>query len=307
MRQALAVVVLLACSCTGSTGTPEGVGEVASELPLSQDMQDASVEEATELAPEPEPAEGEFLMLIYNVAGLPDEFTDENPEQHIPMVGPLLNAYDLVLVQEDFAYHEELAAEVTLPHQSIPAEAVKDLGDGLNRFSIFPFLPVERHAWEVCYGVFDDGGDCLTSKGFSRSATALALGIEVVVYNLHMDAGGAEEDALARQAQIEQLLEDIELNTPEAAIIIGGDTNLKAKRPEDMVVLDKLLDEAGLTDSCRHLECGDERIDRILFRSSESVTLTPLTWSVPDHFIDADGDNLSDHVPVEVRFGWQAG
>ena len=303
MRNIIAFVTLLVTACGGSGGGADavGVGDVAPELPPIQDL---AGDENPDLAPEP--GAGEFLMLIYNVAGLPQEFSDENPEVNIPQISPMLNAYDLVLVQEDFAYHEELAAEVTLPYQSVPSEAVEDFGDGLNRFSTFSFPPVVRRAWEVCHGVFDHGGDCLTQKGFSRSTTTLAEGVEVVVYNLHMDASGGDADILARRTQVEQLLEEIDHNAPESNIIIGGDTNLKESRPEDMVTLQMLLDQGGLTDSCRHLDCGDDRIDRILFRSSSSVTLTPLSWSLPDQFVDANGADLSDHLPVAVVFGWQA-
>ncbi len=51
--------------------------------------------------------------------------------------------------------------------------------------------------------------------------------------------------------------------------------------------------------------CGDDRIDRVLYRSSESVTLTPLQWWIPLEFTTADGTDLSDHKPVAVRFRWQ--
>ena len=42
-----------------------------------------------------------------------------------PLLAPRLNTYDLVLVQEDFAYHELLLDHVTLPHRTDPKEPVE--------------------------------------------------------------------------------------------------------------------------------------------------------------------------------------
>ncbi len=40
----------------------------------------------------------------------------------------------------------------------------KGIGDGLNRFSQFPFDPVERVAWYACNGTIDYSSDCLAKK-----------------------------------------------------------------------------------------------------------------------------------------------
>src|SRR3954464_1761273 len=55
---------------------------------------------------------GQFRLLTYNVAGLPQVVSPSTPRQNIPLVSPLLNAYDVVLVQEDFSYHELLLVAV---------------------------------------------------------------------------------------------------------------------------------------------------------------------------------------------------
>jgi endonuclease/exonuclease/phosphatase family metal-dependent hydrolase len=145
----------------------------------------------------------------------------------------------------------------------------------------------------------------LTTKGFSVSAIELADGISVDVYNLHMDAGGCDGDIAARRVQTEQLVEEINTRSSGKAVIVAGDTNLKISRPDDMVSLDLLLVETGLQDACRFLECGNEIIDRIMFRSSDLVSLTPLSWELPSEFVDPEGNDLSDHLPVSVRFSWE--
>src|SRR5699024_9684185 len=50
-----------------------------------------------------ETVEGSFDVLSYNVAGLPEVLSDSNPSVNMALIGPLLDAYDLVLTQEDFA------------------------------------------------------------------------------------------------------------------------------------------------------------------------------------------------------------
>ncbi|MDD9370350.1 MAG: hypothetical protein PV358_09575, partial [Acidimicrobiales bacterium] len=40
---------------------------------------------------------GTFSVLSYNVAGLPQEISTVNPQEHIPLISPLLNEYDIVL------------------------------------------------------------------------------------------------------------------------------------------------------------------------------------------------------------------
>src|SRR5215204_1426446 len=66
-----------------------------------------------------------------DVAGLPQEISTVNPQEHIPLISPLLNDYDLVMTQEDFDwwtplldsldfvhYHERLRAEATHEYRS---------------------------------------------------------------------------------------------------------------------------------------------------------------------------------------------
>ena len=250
----------------------------------------------------------DFLTLTYNVAGLPEPLSSSQPLVNTPQISPLLNSYDLVLVQEDFWYHEELTADAEHPYESEPMWEEPDLrhmGDGLNRFSAFALGALTRITWIECSGFLNCSNDCLTTKGFSVSEVELADGIAVDVYNLHMDAGSCDGDVAARRVQTEQLVEEINTRSSGKAVIVAGDTNLKVSRPDDVVSLDFLLLETGLYDACRFLECGNEMIDRIMFRSSDSVSLTPLSWELPPEFVDAEGIDLSDHVPVAVRFSWE--
>ncbi len=243
-------------------------------------------------------------MLVYNVAGLPQGISGGNPTINTPLISPLLNPFDLVYVQEDFSFHEQLISAATHPFKSTPLTTGGALGDGLNRLARYPFSDFTRTAWDVCYGTVDSGSDCLTKKGFSVGLHQFAEGVWVDVYNLHMDAGHKkQEDYAAREAQAAQLLAAIQARSADTPVIVVGDTNMRDA--EDELVLQSLLTGAGLTDACRALACAEpERIDRVMFRGNATLTLTPRNWRVDASFVDAANEPLSDHEAVAVDFDW---
>ncbi|MCB9556259.1 MAG: endonuclease/exonuclease/phosphatase family protein [Deltaproteobacteria bacterium] len=251
---------------------------------------------------------GAFSVLTYNIAGLPEGVSSSNPEKNTPLISPHLDAFDLVLVQEDFFYHEQLIADVSLPYRSTPGRPQfgRLIGDGLNRLARLRFDEVIRQPWTRCNGTTGDGNDCLASKGFSRARTQLAANMTVDVYNLHMDAGGASEDIAARQAQVEQLLAEIAAQSAGHALIVAGDTNLHFNRTGDDQALRRLFEGAGLEDACGALACGDQRIDRVLWRSGPSLRIEPRRWWIPEDFVDAAQQPLSDHLPVAVELSFRA-
>jgi endonuclease/exonuclease/phosphatase family metal-dependent hydrolase len=311
-----ASLLLPACSDEGSSGDDDGGADSDGDTDSDGDSDtdsdgdtDGDTDADTDTDTDTTDPDGELAMLTYNVAGLPDWLSGSNPAVNIPLISPLLNGYDLALVQEDFWYHDELAADAEHPYQSDPMvenPTLTNMGDGLNRFSDFPLGELFRVTWVECNGLIDANNDCLTTKGFSVSEVTLVDGIPLWVYNLHMDAGGAGGDIAAREAQAIQLAFDIDERTAGAALLVAGDTNLHEDRPEDMVILDAFLDVTGLTDACRYLDCGDERYDRIMFRSSDELNLEPLVWDTPDEFVDGESNPLSDHLPVAVDFVWNA-
>ena len=54
---------------------------------------------------------GRFSLLTYDVAGLAQLGSDSDPGLNAALISPLLNHYDVALVQEDFAYHGPLGAQ----------------------------------------------------------------------------------------------------------------------------------------------------------------------------------------------------
>jgi hypothetical protein len=274
---------------------------------------------------------GRFSALTYNVAGLPAGLSGSEPDVNTELISPLLNPYDLVLVQESWinpdppipgleVFHEVLVSQVTHPFLSEPAppplggdprrpEAL--VSDGLNRMSRFPFGELTRVMWDDCFGGADtsDGGaaDCLSQKGFSVATTTIAPGVEIDVYNLHGEAGNTPLDQQFRAGDFEQLAEFIAARSGGRAVIVGGDFNLNTDRAVDREVFDAFLAATGLTDVCGVLDCGDDadRIDKFVYRSGGDVTIAPLTHRFErETFRRDDGAPLSDHDPLAVMFGW---
>ena len=272
----------------------------------------------------PASVSGDFLGLAYNVAGLPEGISGSHPTVNTPLISPLLNGYDLVLAQETWqtpdpnplaplrVFHEVLVADATHPYKSIPAEQPLGtnpfrpsalLADGLNRMARFPFTDVIRIPWNSCHTT---AADCLAMKGFSIARTTFAPGVEIDVYNLHMEAGGAAEDDALRDAGVTQVRDAMNTISAGRAVIVGGDFNLHTDGEPDATQYARLLAEAGLQDVCAALACPEPgRIDKFAFRSGGGVTVTPLSWRFEtDVFVDGMGEPLSDHDALAVRFAW---
>ena len=105
-----------------------------------------------------------FKVLSLNVAGLPAILSSSNPAQNTKQMSALLNNYDIVSVQEDFAYHKDLVSQVTLPYQTKHSGTVP-VGDGMNIISRFPIYLETRYKWEDSYGFITNGADQMTPKG----------------------------------------------------------------------------------------------------------------------------------------------
>ncbi len=250
-------------------------------------------------------ASGTVRVLTYNVAGLPQGLSSSSPATNTRQISPKLNAYELVLAQEDFWYHADLERDATHPFRSTPLTGYSTLvNDGLNRFSNTPFSDFARVRWSRCNGFTDQGNDCLSSKGFSVGRHELWPGATVDVYNLHADAGGGAGDAAARRHQFEELARYIQLYSAGRALLVGGDTNLKHSRPDDEQVLLTFLAATGLRDVARTLG-APESIDRLMFRSSAEVELAPVLWRQADEMVDAGGAPLSDHAAIHVDVEWR--
>ncbi len=249
---------------------------------------------------------GRWSLLTYNVSGLPKLHMDSEPEANAALISPLLNHYDVALVQEDFRYHARLSGRAAHVYRSEPMQrSTGFMPDGLNWFSRFAFGWVQRVRWDHCNGYAGVHGDCLVDKGFSFAEVELREGLVVDVYNLHAEAGNTPEDVEVRRQNFRQLAEYMRKRPRRHAAIVAGDTNLNMAIPRDKQTLDAFLTRSGMRDACRRFGCGEERGDRILFRSSRELEIDVLGWWTDPRFVDLEGAPLSDHAAVGVELSWR--
>lgn len=292
----------------------------------------------TTLVPLPGPP-GEFSLLSYNVAGLPQEVSKANPGLHLPLISPRLNAYDVVLTQENFDWWQPIAGaldfanyfarvrkDVTHPYRSgqhpgpfavgvDPSQRPLLVGDGLGMLARYPFTEPVRVPWADCFGgiVGPGAADCLSMKGFSMATMTLADGRTVDVYNLHAEAGSDPQDQVLQVADYRQLAAFINTFSVGRAVVLAGDTNLhttgavpEAYGDADARIWQEFLTATGLTDTCVELSCPElSSIDKGAYRDGGGVDLTVLSHTYPQaDFLGPEGEDLSDHLPLALRFAW---
>ena len=259
----------------------------------------------------------EISVLNYNVAGLPQIFSSSNPELYTSKISQLLNEYSIIHVQEDFCYHDSLLLFDNHPYRTVNTGCVPD-GDGLNTLSCFALSNVSRYAWNDC-----TGADCLTPKGFYFSQIELLTGQRVDFYNVHCNAGGSEDSKEARRKNIAQVCNHIAQRSEFNPIIIMGDFNSRYTREGDTI---RAFLDLGLKDLWIELvrngdvpaeapdplkDCDDrtsascERVDKIFYRSTDAVLITPTHFQVDDPRFYYQGNDtlpLSDHWPMFANF-----
>jgi hypothetical protein len=260
------------------------------------------------------PAEGELTLLAYNVAGLPEGISGSNPSIYTAKIGRLLNDYDIVHVQEDFNYNHFLYGPARHKYKT-PWSGPAILGDGLNTLSIYPIKDFLRFRWNDCFGT-----DCLTPKGFSYSRIVVAPDLSIDFYNVHCNAGSGPDDLAARRKNIVQLCNYIDEHSAGNAVVIMGDFNCRYTRSGDTI---RALLDRGFTDAWIKLarggvipelgsssltSCGGnpssnncEVVDKLLYRSSDKISLSALEYEMQEAKFSENGEWLSDHMPLFVR------
>ena len=94
------VLAIALIACGSSDGDePDGVDDVVQDPDAVEDATedvladaaDVPVDVTSEDVMTEGPASGTFLMLTYNVAGLPDSLSSSHPSEYTPQISPLLN------------------------------------------------------------------------------------------------------------------------------------------------------------------------------------------------------------------------
>lgn len=246
------------------------------------------------------PGAVELRIVTYNTHGLPAWIAGDDPERRFPLIGRLLDAYDLAVVQEDFYFHELLLGAITLPLRARGNER-----SGLTTLARLPaadLVETEAEPYGTCSGWVLGANDCLADKGFLRTRVALPNGARVDFVNTHLDAGGADADREARRAQLAILAERLRRASAGVPLVVGGDLNLHHDHPSDRTLLDEFVAGLGLADSGARPppDSGWGRIDYLLYRSSPDVALEVLEAGMAAEFVH-EGAPLSDHPALWAR------
>ena len=224
----------------------------------------------------------QFTLATLNVDGLPLKLLvfklnpDGPGDAGMARIGKYLvkKGYDLVMMQEDFNYHDVLTVWLEDDYKldewsgdlvvELFGERKIDLlhlqnhrfeCDGLMAAwkNDLQVTPAARTPWKQNFGKFSHANDEMVTKGFRRYDVTLRSGERIVVYNMHMDAtltkdeeeGKGKMDHDARMAQLAQLKEDVLQQLDSRPIIITGDLNCLYGRDELKSAFIDAINESG--------------------------------------------------------------
>ena len=262
-----------------------------------------------------EPPAGVLDVLTYNVHGLTEPIAQDDPAGRMVQIAPMLDAYDIVGIQEawvddyydallgDAARETEIRFDLTLTDERVYGAGIAVLAD-------LPELSRHQQHYSTCNGGLDGSSDCLASKGFQRVTLQLGTwgdaAYTVDVWNTHFEAGGGDEDVVARAAQVDDLVAAMQEQSAGRAMIFTADQNLHPWRdPPDAEAYARFTGEVGLQDACALLDCDDpENIDKVMVRDGATVVVSVDAWANEAAFFDSAGEALSDHPAISARLGW---
>ena len=244
---------------------------------------------------------------------------------------------NLVGVQEDFNYHEELMSSFA------PGDFI--CGKCSNKFSLenlfskiecWTYFPLPRFKsdginllmgkgasynidsedivpWKKSNGYISHANDLLTHKGFRYYQVNLKDDINLDVYIVHMDADfydpincpNVKKDIAARKSQFEQLIRYIANKYKEGhtnPIIIMGDTNSYDKYYWDVENVKYFINNLNYISgfNCKEaVPYNDTDCDRIFYINLDKANYE---LSLSLSMIDDSCNGLSDHKPLVVDF-----
>jgi endonuclease/exonuclease/phosphatase family metal-dependent hydrolase len=285
-------------------------------------------EEVASAGPAEAGAPREIAVLVYNVHGLSWVAARDDPARRSAAIGWLARRYDVVLLQEDFETARAIAAQLpgrTIVHGNglrldprlIAAKVLllpwslavpgftPPYGSGLTTVLAEPLRAtpdgVRRQAYATCDGWLGNRFDCWASKGFLRVRVEVDPGIEIDVYNTHLESGGSPSSIASRRAQLRELAGAIAADSGGRALVVGGDLNLAVDRDGDREDLAGFAAALDLTDTGAGPELpGWRGYERLWVRDGESVRIAVREAGEDRLFVSGDRA-LSDHPAIHAR------
>ena len=305
---------------------------------------------------------GTFSIATLNVDGLPQKILVAKVNPDGPggggsvRIGRYLQkrGYDLVFMQEDFNYHEELTVPMEDDYQmdswtgdvGVDGHQIDFLHLQNHRFECdglmgawkngITLTSTNRTSWTANFGKFSHALDEMVTKGFRRHELTLTGGQQIVVYNMHMDAGDTADeregkDSLDRDARLKQwnqLRNDILTRLDTRPVIVVGDLNSYYCRDR---IKSNFIDEIESTgrakvydawveqqnggrypDPVNGIVCCEtdgnilesgEVLDKVLYVNPTGGTeIHAVSYQLDTAGYQHDGKMLGDHYPVSVTF-----
>ncbi len=244
-------------------------------------------------------------MLVYNTHGLPEIFISDNPKKRFPIIGEKTQDFNISLLQEDYAHHEELSSGFAQKSIAIRGPMGGTLscpfctGSGLTSIFNLPKdwnIEVESEAYETCSGWLRGANDCFAYKGFQIIKITTPNQKKFFIVNTHMDAGRRDSDRSSRKIQLDHIVSAIEQREINEALIVAGDLNLNSKDPKDVLLLEEFKEKLKLNDSFEGYEISKKWsiLDYILYRQGSEVDFKLVSVGEDESFVTEEGP-LSDH------------
>ena len=244
-------------------------------------------------------------MLVYNTHGLPEIFISDNPKKRFPIIGEKTQDFNISLLQEDYAHHEELSSGFAQKSIAIRGPMGGTLscpfctGSGLTSIFNLPKdwnIEVESEAYETCSGWLRGANDCFAYKGFQIIKITTPNQKKFFIVNTHMDAGRRDSDRSSRKIQLDHIVSAIEQREIDEALIVAGDLNLNSKDPKDVLLTEEFKEKLKLNDSFEGYEISKKWsiLDYILYRQGSEVEFKLVSAGEDESFVTEEGP-LSDH------------
>jgi endonuclease/exonuclease/phosphatase family metal-dependent hydrolase len=269
-----------------------------------------------------------FSLLSYNVHGISWVFAKDNPQDRTITVGWLANRYDVVLLQEDFEYHDEIGKQMTgvaavrgnrmrgdprlvltklvlLPFQLLLPDFSFPYGSGLSAFvsrRAATVVETRRQRFKECSGWFDRSSDCWATKGVLLVRLRFANDAEIDVYTTHLDAGQSVAAIKVRENQLAELIDLVARESAGRAVIVAGDFNTALDRMENVEAMRVFKQETGLVDAGAGPDLPQWlRRDFIFMRDGDTVAVKLTASGEALEFVNRNRA-LSDHPAAYARF-----
>lgn len=295
------------------------------------------------------PKTGSFKVSSFNVAGLPSfeafsggdvdaesivSFIANKTMKNQTIIGKYIEGqdYDIFATQEDFFYHDFLAAELKSFNYSTQWQGGVPWGDGTTVFTKDKKMTGEEHIkWDMLSGdgSQEDGADIYSRKGITYVCIEIDDGVYVDFYDIHADANGDEGSQKARTDNFRQLADLVNKKNTGRPVIVTGDFNISSHHQNwdssGKYFTERLIKKEGFKDAWTELyNAGDyedfsywtdtfgptqagywgkwDSVEKFIYKDGDNVSLKCDSFNYNNEVVDENGEHCSDHAMINAKF-----